>query len=298
MKLGYPCINRSIGCTASSTFRLKNYSESRLIETVQNNLNCLKKILKYNLENNFLFFRISSDIIPFASHPICEFDWVSHFKEEFQEMGTFIKNNNFRISMHPDQFIVLNSNKKDVRERSIKELIYHSQVLDAMELDTTAKIQLHVGGVYGNKPEAIRRFIRVYNSLNESIRRRLVIENDERSYCLSDCLNINEEIKIPILFDTFHHECFNHGESFRDSILLAKDTWDKRDKKDGILMVDYSSQEPGERVGKHIETINTTLFKRFLEQTNDIDFDIMLEIKDKEKSALKALKVLEEKSLL
>jgi UV DNA damage endonuclease len=295
MKLGYPCINRSIGCTANSTFRLKNYSETRLIETVQNNLLCLKKILKYNLENNFLFFRISSDIVPFASHPICKFDWVSHFQKEFQDIGGFIKKNNFRISMHPDQFIVLNSNKKDVRDRSIKELIYHSQVLDAMELDTTAKIQLHVGGVYGNKPEAIKRFNRVYGSLNESIRRRLVIENDERSYSLRDCLNINEDTNIPVLFDTFHHECYNHGESFRDSIILAKDTWDK---KDGNLMVDYSSQEPGERVGRHTESIDLILFKEFLDDTYGIDFDIMLEIKDKEKSALKAIVILEEKSLL
>ncbi|MBD3228292.1 MAG: UV DNA damage repair endonuclease UvsE [Candidatus Lokiarchaeota archaeon] len=289
MKIGYPCINRSIDCTSNSTFRLKNYSQQRLIETVSKNLDCLSKILDFNLKNNLLFFRIGSNIVPFASHPVCKFDWITYFEKEFEKIGSFIKRNDFRISMHPDQFIVINSTKKDVRKRSIKELYYHSQVLDAMKLDKTAKIQIHVGGVYGNKPESIKRFIKVHKSLVEPIKRRLVIENDEKSYNLKDCLKISSELRIPCVFDTLHHECLNNNESFRDAILLVKNTWDI---SDGIPMIDYSSQEPGERLGKHAETINITQFERFLNNTEDIDFDIILEIKDKERSALKAVKLL------
>ncbi|TFF83681.1 MAG: UV DNA damage repair endonuclease UvsE, partial [Promethearchaeota archaeon] len=73
MKIGYPCINLSMDCRSSRTFRLKNYSESKLIETVYGNLNCLQKILEYNLKYNFYFFRITSDLIPFGSHPIMKF---------------------------------------------------------------------------------------------------------------------------------------------------------------------------------------------------------------------------------
>lgn len=291
MKLGYPCINRSIGCSTNKTFRLASYSQDKLVDTIVNNLDCLHKILKYNLENGFLFFRISSETIPFASHPICTFDWEEHFKARFQEIGNFIKSKGMRISMHPDQFTLLNSPDMKVTERSIAELKYHCNILDAMELDSSAKIQIHIGGTYGDKKNAMKRFVDRYKNLDKKIKRRLVIENDDRSYSLEDCLGISRHSGIPILFDNFHHECLNNGENTRDAIKLAGKTWNKRD---GIPMVDYSNQQPGERKGKHAYSINTIMFRGFLEETHGLDFDIMLEIKDKEKSAAMALAVFNE----
>lgn len=79
MKLGYPCINQSIGCKANSTFRLASYSNENLLAKISNNLNCLVQILEYNVKNGFFFFRISSDLIPFASHPIVQVSWAKHF---------------------------------------------------------------------------------------------------------------------------------------------------------------------------------------------------------------------------
>ncbi|MFX0161981.1 MAG: UV DNA damage repair endonuclease UvsE [Candidatus Hodarchaeota archaeon] len=295
MKIGYPCINRSIGCTANSAFRLASYSEERLIKTVKNNLDCLAKILRYNVENDLLFFRISSDLVPFASHPVCKFDWMNHFSFQFKEIGDYIKENGLRISMHPDQFILINSIREKVVQRSIKELDYHCKVLDAMGLESTAKIQIHVGGVYGDKPKSIERFVERYESLSGSIKKRLVIENDDRLFSLKDCLYINQSTGIPIVFDNFHHECLSNGESIRDAVIQAQATWKD---KDGMLIVDYSSQKEGEKRGKHAETIDLNLFKNFLNEIKSLDFDIMLEIKDKEKSALKALKLLKKLKIL
>jgi len=289
MKIGYPCINRGIGCTANSTFRLASYSEERLVQKVDNNLDCLFKILQYNVQKGLFFFRISSDLVPFASHPVCTFDWADHFSRQLKKIGSFIKKHNLRISMHPDQFVVINSLKDDVVERSIRELEYHCTLLDEMGLDRTAKIQIHVGGVYGDKHAAIERFVDRYKSLGPSLRRKLVIENDDRLFSLKDCLVVHEETGVPVLFDTFHHQCLNNGESLRLGLERSGKTWKKRD---GIPMVDYSSQQPGHRKGAHAKTINVPLFKEFLEQTKELDFDLMLEIKDKEKSAIKALKVL------
>ncbi len=291
MKLGYPCINRGIGCTANSTFRLASYSDERLVQKVENNLNCLFKILQYNVQKGFYFFRISSDLVPFGSHPVCTFDWAGHFRGKFRKVGEFIKEHNIRISMHPDQFVVINALKDDVVERGVRELEYHCTLLDKMALDSTAKIQIHLGGVYGDKRSAIDRFIERYNSLSESLKSRLVIENDDRSYSLEDCLSVHEKIGIPIIFDSFHHQCLNKGETLRQGLQLSASSWKE---SDGIPMVDYSSQQRGRRPGSHAKTLNIAIFKKFIHETRGLDFDLMLEIKDKEKSALKALEVLKE----
>ncbi len=286
MRIGYPCINRSIGCTSNSTFRLASYSEENLVSKISNNLECLDRILKYNIGAGLLFFRISSDIVPFASHPVCKYNWGEHFKREFRSMGKLIKRNRMRISMHPDQFVLLNSPRREVTERSISELEYHCKVLNLMGLGSDAKIQIHVGGVYGEKEKAIERFLDRYVGLSKLIRNRLVIENDERLFPLRDCLRISGKCGIPVVFDSFHHRCLNNGETARDGMESSGNTWKK---KDGVLMVDYSSQKKGGRRGQHVESIDLKDFRGFIERTGRIEFDLMLEIKDKEKSALMAL---------
>jgi UV DNA damage endonuclease len=297
MKIGYPCINNSILRICPSTFRLASYSESKLIQTVRGNLAHLKQILYYNVNHALLFFRVSSDLIPFASHPICKLNWVELFHSEFEQIGVFIRKHSIRVSMHPDQFVILNSPNSAIIRSSISELKYHCKVLDAMQLDETAKVQIHVGGVYGNKIEALARFISTYNTLDNAIKRRLIIENDDHLYHLEDCLELNRQIGIPIVFDSFHHELLSNGDSLKLAIGKAASTWDK--DRDGLPIVDYSSPYIGNyenstkrRMGKHAEKIDAASFKKFLKETKGLDFDVMLEIKDKEKSALKALMIL------
>ena len=288
MRIGYPCINRSIGCTPSRTFRLASYSDDRLRETVQANVSCLGAILEYNVRQGMLFLRITSDLVPFASHPVCTFPWQEHFREEFGRLGEFIRKHRFRISMHPDQFVLINTPDERVLQRSIDELMYHVRIFDLMGLDRSAKIQLHVGGVYGDKEASMERFIRVYDGLDEAIRQLLVIENDERLYSVADCLAIHERTGIPVLFDIFHHTLHNNGEPVKDLILFLSKTWKAAD---GIPMVDYSTQQAGKRAGAHAGHIDEEDFRNFLATTQPVDPDIMLEIKDKEKSALAALAV-------
>lgn len=289
MKIGYPCINTAIGCTSGRTFRLKSYSEERLKETVKGNLECLQKILEYNLANHLLFFRICSGLVPFASHPINTFKWQKYFIDDFQEIGDYIKRHNLRISLHPDQFTLINSINEEIFHRSEKELQYHAQLLDLMNLDTSAKIQIHVGGVYGDKNRSMHTFVDRYGMLEEDVKRRLVIENDERLFNVGDCLTISSKTGIPVLFDVFHHKLNHETDSEENYFALANRTW--KLKKDGVAMVDYSSQELGGKYGQHARTIDIDDFQSFLISTQLFDFDIMLEIKDKEASAIKALSV-------
>ena len=296
MKIGYPCINLTLKNPYSSTFRLKSFSEKRFNETVKNNLNHLLKILKFNLNNNILFFRLSSDIIPFASHPICKIDWDYTFKTELNEIGEFIKKNNMRISMHPDQFVILNSKNEKIIENSIRELQYHSKVLESMNLPYNAKIQIHIGGVYEDKRTSKERFIKTFMKLEENLKKRIIIENDDRSYALKDCLDINEETGIPIVFDTLHHECLNNNETIEEALTSSTNSW--KYILDGHPIIDYSSQRIGERKGKHTKTIDKNHFISYYKElikfskNKSMVADIMLEIKDKENSALLALELI------
>jgi UV DNA damage endonuclease len=193
--------------------------------------------------------------------------------------------------MHPDQFVLINSKKRDVFERSVAELRYHADVLDLMELDLTARVQIHVGGVYGDKARSTARFVERYRGLEREIRRRLAVENDDRLFTLADCLWISQRTRLPVIFDTLHHEANSSGESLGRALELAAATWTPQK---GVPMLDYSEQAPGRRAGAHAESLEANAFAAFLRATRSLDFDIMLEIKDKENSALAAIQIARE----
>ena len=297
MKIGYPCVNETLDCSAARTFRLASFTPERLVETVAANLTCLQRILEWNVSHGLLFFRMGSDIVPFGSHEVNTFPWQQHFKSEFRALGDFIKESQMRISFHPDQFVVLNSPDPGIVQRSVNELVYQGSMLDLMELDSTAKLQIHAGGAYGDKGLALARWVDTFHQrLPEAVKARLVVENDDRLYSLRECLSLYDETGVPILFDNFHHECLNHGEPMREALRLAAATW--HPTRDGVLMMDYSSQAPGERRGKHTDTLVPELFRDFLTELRGLDVDMMLEIKDKEASAVRGVQILREVGLV
>jgi UV DNA damage endonuclease len=281
-------MNRTVGCSSARTFRLRSYTGRRLTETIAANLDCLEYILRWNVEHGIGFFRITSDIVPFASHPVCRFDWAGQFRSRFRVLGRFVRRHGMRISMHPDQFVLLNALDPKIVESSIRELEYQCRVLDLMALPASAKVQIHVGGVYGDKAASKARFVERYRKLSPTVRRRLVIENDDRCYTVVDCLDVSRRTGVPVLFDVFHHKVNSSGQTVHEALEACAKTWRRRD---GVPMVDYSSQEPGQRRGRHAEHIDLRDFKQFLRQARGLDFDVMLEIKDKEKSALEAIRI-------
>jgi len=66
---------------------------------------------------------------------------------------------------------------------------------------------------------------------------------------------------------------------------------------DGVPMMDYSSQAVGERKGKHTDDLVDDAFREFLSHLQGLEFDVMLEIKNKEASALRAVTILRELGL-
>jgi len=288
MRIGYPCINRGIGCSAGRTFRLASYSDDLLRRRVAENLECLGRILTFNRQERLLFFRISSDTVPFASHPVCKVNWAREFAPQLRELGRMIRLAGMRISMHPDQFVIINALRPEVTRASVRELAYHALFLDAMGLEQDARIQIHVGGVYKDRESALDRFVREYHRLPQAVKRRLAVENDDSRFSLADCLWIHEQTGIPVICDSLHHQLLNNGETLREAMEAAAATWGRNT---GPPMMDYSSQFPGGRPGRHVEHLDEKDFVAFLDQMEGLDVDLMLEVKDKEVSALRALKL-------
>ncbi len=291
MKIGFVgSANTTINCRPDKSFRLASYTKKKALEIIESNLTCIQKTIEFCIRNHFYFYRIA-DFIPFFSHSI-SISWVQIeeiFSELFLDIGKRIRNNDMRISMHPGQYTILNSPKEGVLNNSIKELEANVWILDKLKLDHTAKVQIHVGGIYGNKEEATLRFIKNFQRLPEFMKNRIVIENDDRLFDFKDCTALSKELNIPVVFDVFHHTIKNNNESTLESLNILGYLWDN---KDGIPMVDWSYQEVDARMGKNANTIDLMLFKKFITEISDEDFDLMLEIRDKEKSALQAAKLL------
>jgi UV DNA damage endonuclease len=288
MRIGYPCTNRTLGCRGAKTLRLASFSLERLDEAVESNLRCLETMLHFNAEHGIRLFRTTSHLIPFASHPEIEPPWRHLYARALGDMGPVIQHLGIRVSMHPGQYTVLNSSDEKVLKNTMRDLVYHVGVLDEMGLDRTAKVQIHLGGIYGDREASLARFIARARLLPETIRRRLVIENDERSFGLADCLRAADCAQLPVVLDVYHHRLKNGGESLGEALAAAAETWTAAD---GPPIVDYSSPLPAGRFAQHAETLDAGDFSAFLRESAACDFDLMLEIKDKELSALRAVEL-------
>ncbi len=144
-------------------------------------------------------------------------------------------------------------------------------------------------GSTGTGPQSLRRFVSRYGLLEDKVIRRLAVENDDRNYTLRECLAVSGETGVPVILDLFHHEVNCSGETTAEALALAGRTWSG---EDGLPIVDYSTQSPSGRRGAHANSLDKAAFLRFIGDSRDCDFDLMLEIKDKEKSAIRAVELL------
>lgn len=288
MSIGYACLTVGVPDTTMRSCRIQNASEERLTELILHNLNSLENLIDYNIRNNIKLFRISSDIIPFGSSPVNTLKWWENFQPQFSQIESKIKQSGMRISMHPGQYTVLNSPSEDVVQRAMDDLNYHTRLLRSLGADARNKLILHIGGVYGDKALAMERFISNYNRLDEAVKQHLVIENDDRSYTIQDVLAIGEKAHIPVVFDNLHHAINQWGDQKVDLewINRCKQTWKKGD---GRQKIHYSQQDPEKKPGGHSKTTGINEFMAYYEAIGGKEIDIMLEVKDKNLSAVKCI---------
>lgn len=287
MNIGYACLTVGIPGIKQRTCTMKKAAPSVFLSLIQSNLETLDKILDYNIQNGIKLFRISSDIIPFGSHTINKVKWWEIFNDKLNDISRKAISNGVRLSMHPGQYTVLNSPDKAVVERAVEDLRYHARLLDAMGLGKEHKIVLHIGGTYGDKTSALKRFIQQYRCLDENIQQRLVIENDDRQYTIFDVLSIGESEGIPVVFDNLHHQVNPDNTcSVIEWIDACANTWKS---EDGPQKLHYSQQDFSKRPGSHSATLDVGEFLQFYTDIRNRDVDIMVEVKDKNLSALKCV---------
>ena len=293
MRVGYACVNTQLPSSARTT-RLANATPERLRELTAANLDALEAILRWNAAHGIRVFRLSSNLVPFASHPVNGLRWWEEFTDRFEELGALMRAESMRISTHPGQYTVLASASPAVVEAAVRELDYHARMLEAFGLDRSHRIVLHVGPGAAAPAQAYDRFAAAFARLTPDAAGRLVLENDER-WPLAAVLPLAERLDLPVVFDAFHHELAPSLPRLgvRGAVQRTAATWKKGD---GRQEVHFATQEAGKRPGAHAETLDVASFARFVDAVGDLPLDCILEVKDKERSLLRAEAVLRERA--
>ena len=298
IQLGLCCLNielREKKPTIFSSRRvtLKTLEEkgiNNLKNKIINNLNDVLKLMEWNEKNGIKVFRLSSELFPHYSNKKAENYTLDFATNLLKEIGIKSKELNQRLTFHPGPYNCLGSPNEDVIEQTTKDLKYHADVLDIMELDQNSVMVIHGGGIYKDKKKTIDRWCENYKKLPDNIKKRLVLENCEKNFSIEDCLIVSDRVNIPIVFDTHHYECykklhpiekFEEPEYYIPKIL---ETWNKRNIK---VKFHVSEQGIG-KIGHHSDYVEI-LPEYLLEipEKYGQSIDIMIEAKMKEKSIMK-----------
>lgn len=253
------------------------------------NIQDLEKVIDWNIENQVLLYRLSSNMFPWMSeYEFEDLPDITEIKTLLARVGEKVKQHDLRLTYHPGPFNVLATRDQSVLEKTIKELRQHGEVMDMIGLPRTpfAKINLHVGGAYGDKPSAIDRFCQNYLQLPDTARTRLTVENDDKAnmFSISDLLEIHQRIGIPLVFDYLHHQLCTGGWSEEEAMLTAVSTWPKSIRP----VVHYSSS----RKKYEDQLVSEVAHADYVYQHINLygqEADIMLEAKAKERAVLRYL---------
>jgi UV DNA damage endonuclease len=257
-------------------------------ETALLNAKDLIKVIRWNNENGIKMYRMSSDIFPWASE--YEFTDLPHFEDirmALLEAGDEAKRGGQRITFHPSPYGVLASVREDVVKNALKDLRQHAEIMDLMGLDQSFfyPINIHVNTTKPTKEEAAERFCQNYALLPDTVKKRLVVEVDDKrsQYTAVDLYHmVHSKIGIPITFDYLHNKCNPSHLDEKQALALCLSTW-----PEGVPAITHYSdsrkdhEDPLCKEVAHSDWIHNKI------PTYGMDFYIELEVKMKEKALLK-----------
>ena len=306
-RLGYVAIALGLG-QEYSTNRGTTYTHYQKLEDKEGiaklelltkiNLDNLLEVLKYNVAHHIEVYRITSKLIPLATHPeVKNWEYRKTFSKELKAIGEYIKEHKLRISSHPDQFILLNSPREEVLQTSLLGLQYHYNVFDAMGIADQAVILLHIGGGYGDKPGALEQFYRGFSKVPEHIAKVLAFENDDKIYTAEETLRVCQKVNCPMVLDIHHYLCNNSGEDLQEYWPRIYETWKERRM---VPKIHVSSPKEGPLDRRHADFIDKRQFMDFLKIAKNLDknFDVMIEAKQKDLALFQLSKDLSEEMMI
>jgi len=246
------------------------------------NAQALLQALRFCRDHGIKAFRVNSQILPLKTHPdagyhIQDLPGYQEIIASFRMCGAFCLNNDIRTSLHPDQFILLSSPNPEVTRKSLAELVYQAEVAEWLCADV---INIHGGGAYGKKPEALQRLVKQIKALPQAVRTRLTLENDDRVYTPRDLLPVCAETGTPLVYDVHHHRCLPDGLDVDKATELALQTWQREPL---FHLSSPLNGWDGKGINKHHDYINPRDFpKRWL----GLDITVEVEAKAKELAVL------------
>ena len=286
MNLGYACINLTLaekGIITNRTMIKKTFLEKGIdysSELALSNIKALHKILEWNVDNSISLFRVTSELFPWASeYKLKDMPHYREIRKTLEACGKFP----IRLSSHPGPFNKLAGSGATLAN-TIKDLEIHSEIFDLMQLPASSqsKINIHVGGAYGDKAETIKRFAQNFKLLSKNLQARLTVENDDKTglYTVKDLEALHQMIGIPVVFDYFHHKLHPGTQSEEEAFRAAYKTWNVKPT------FHYSSsrkekENPDAKKEAHSDWVHEKI------NTYGKDVDVILETKMKELSLLK-----------
>lgn len=267
----------------------------------------LAEIFGYLRRHKIHMYRMSSDVAPYYTHPdMPQFhNMLTECKDDLAELGKLARAYDIRLSFHPSQYIILNSDNADLTKKSIADLEAQAEILDLMGCGPEAKLIIHVGGAYGDRPSGCARWAQTYNTLlSERVKARLILENDDIRFSAADVLSIHERTGVPCVWDYQHHWCMNpEGLPLVETLQRFTKTWPtgvrpkmhwscartemrelkRKNRKTGL---NETVLQPPVWTG-HADFNNPFETITFLRSIKHIDTDIMLESKAKDLSLLR-----------
>lgn len=295
IRLGLCCMFRDqpikfVTTTATAIGKMKRPDAlEKLSRLCMANADALLRALQFCSDNDIGCFRVNSQILPLKTHPTSGYE-VEELPDgdeiirRFKACGKFVKRHGLRTCFHPDQFVVLNSQRPDVVDSSIRELEYQAEVAEWIGADV---VNIHGGGAFGDKQKALSDFARNLDRLSSRVRKRLTIENDDKIFTPADLLPTCKANGIPLVYDVHHHRCNADGLSIVQATKETMATWDREP------MFHISSPLEGwegPKPERHHDFIDVNDFP---DCWDDLELTVEVEAKAKEAAVLKLKEELE-----
>lgn len=200
--------------------------ERALHELYTDNLRRLDRAISFCLEQGIRLYRLTSRLFPFADESPGQ-SVLAEFDDGLAALGRLAADHGLRLVLHPDQFVVLNSDADQVISNSIRILETHARVFDLLRQPRSAWATFTIHGGKGNRAA---RLVEILEKLPDAVLSRLALENDERAYSAYEILEVCHESGVPMVFDAHHHivheglVSYEHP-SIAEVFAAARETW-------------------------------------------------------------------------